>query len=125
MALERLLWACAQPVRPTPAAVQRGASVGPHIDSKVPNNLYSAHGRISPRATIAMAHALANGPRVCPRGGRLSLPTRKDWVKGWVNGLGKTKKKANRLSGWPAVLLVGRQGLEPWTLGLKVPCSAN
>ena len=22
-------------------------------------------------------------------------------------------------------LMVGRQGLEPWTLGLKVPCSAN
>ena len=25
----------------------------------------------------------------------------------------------------PAEFLVGRQGLEPWTLGLKVRCSAN
>lgn len=37
----------------------------------------------------------------------------------------EVNKKATSLSQSLYYALVGRQGVEPWTLGLRVPCSTN
>ena len=60
-----------------------------------------------------------------PVGKRLVLAARRPYIeKIWFEPVPR-QQKSDQPESIAFFSMVGRQGFEPWTLGLKVPCSAS